>query len=130
VLRKCTGLLALLRDMEQRGEPSASALSDYRDPWREQLEALGIQSVHGIEGSARPGAVYVMNDVVASYGWVQPGRPTARRAPNRASLAGRQLNRAGRRCFRRPPGDPQARQSGSRRPAQACWLFQLTAHLS
>ena len=71
-LRKSTGLVALLRDMEQQGESSASALSDYRDPWRDRLEAFGIQSLHGLEGSARPGAVYVVPGIVASYGWVRP----------------------------------------------------------
>jgi len=71
-LRKSAGLVALLTDMEQQGQSSASALSDYRDPWRDRLEAFGIQSVHGLEGSARPGAVYVVPDIVASYGWVRP----------------------------------------------------------
>ena len=54
---------------EGQGVLSASSLSDYRDPWRDQLKALGIQSVHGIEGSSHPGAVSVMPDFVASYGW-------------------------------------------------------------
>jgi hypothetical protein len=58
--------------MEQWGHTSASALSDYRDPWRLRLEAFGIQSVHGVEGSERPGHIYVMPAVVASWGWVRP----------------------------------------------------------
>ena len=65
------GLVALLTDMEQRGQSSASALSDYRDPWRDRLAALGIQSVHGLQGSDHPGAVYVLPDSVARRGWVQ-----------------------------------------------------------
>jgi hypothetical protein len=65
------GLVALLTEMEQRGQSSASALSDYRDPWRNQLEALAIQSVHGIEDSDHPGAVSVMPDFVTGWGWVR-----------------------------------------------------------
>jgi hypothetical protein len=70
-LRRSADLVALLTDMEH-GDSSASALSDYRDPWRGRLGALGIQSVHGIEGSGHAGAVSVMPDFVASYGWVRP----------------------------------------------------------
>jgi hypothetical protein len=70
-LRGSAGLVALLTEMEQQGLASASALSDYRDPWRDRLEALGIQSVHGVEDSDRPGHVYVMPAVVASWGWVR-----------------------------------------------------------
>lgn len=69
-LRK-TGLVALLIDMDQHGCSSASALSDYRDPWRDRLKALGIQSVHGFAGTAHSGAVYVVNDMVGGYGWVR-----------------------------------------------------------
>ncbi len=65
------GLVALLAEMEQQGQVSASALSDYGDPWRDRLEAFGIQSVHGVEDSDRPGHVYVMPAVVASWGWVR-----------------------------------------------------------
>jgi hypothetical protein len=71
-LSKSTGLVALLADMEQQGHTSASALSDYRDPWRDPLEAFGIQFVHGVEGSDHPGTVYVMPAIVASWGWVRP----------------------------------------------------------
>ena len=87
-LRKSAGLVALLTDMEQQGQSSASALSDYRDPWRDRLEAFGIQSVHGLEGSARPGAVYVVPDIVASYGWMRPTADNDRRnsAHNRGNL--------------------------------------------
>lgn len=71
-LRGSAGLVALLTEMEKRGHASASALSDYRDPWRDRLEAFGIQSVHGVEGSDHPGHVYVMPAIVASWGWVRP----------------------------------------------------------
>lgn len=70
-LRKSAGLVALLADMEQHGQSSASALSDYRDPWRDRLNALGIQSVHGVPGSGRPGAVYVVPGIVTGWGWVR-----------------------------------------------------------
>jgi hypothetical protein len=70
-LNRSASLVALLTAMEQQGQSTASALSDYRDPWRDQLQALGIQSVHGIEDSDHPGAVSVMPDSVASYGWVR-----------------------------------------------------------
>ena len=71
-LSRSASLIALLTAMEGQGVLSASSLSDYRDPWRDQLKALGIQSVHGIEGSSHPGAVSVMPDFVASYGWAGP----------------------------------------------------------
>jgi hypothetical protein len=70
-LRGTGGLAALLLDMSERGCTSASALSDYRDPWRDRLEALGIQSVHGFPGTAYSGAVFVVNDVMGGYGWVR-----------------------------------------------------------
>jgi len=57
--------------MERQGYSQASALSDYRDPWRDRLNALGIQFVHGFPGTAHSGAVYVVNDVVGGWGWVR-----------------------------------------------------------
>ena len=68
-LSRPASLVALLTAMEGQGVLSASSLSDYRDPWRDQLKARGIQSVHGIEGSSHPGAVSAMPDFVASYAW-------------------------------------------------------------
>lgn len=57
--------------MEQQGYLSASALSDYSDPWRERLKAHGIQFVHGFRDTGHSGAVYVVNDVVGGWGWVR-----------------------------------------------------------
>lgn len=71
-LSRSASLVALLTAMEGQGVLSASSLSDYRDPWRDRIKALGIQSVHGIEGSGHPGTVSVMPDFVASYAWAGP----------------------------------------------------------
>src|SRR5215469_6818870 len=71
-LSRSASLVALLMAMEGQGVLSASSLSDYRDPWRDRIKELGIQSVHGIEGNRHPGAVSVMPDFVASYGWAGP----------------------------------------------------------
>lgn len=70
-LRK-TALVDLLTDMEQQGQPSVTTLSDYRNPMRCRLKELGIQAVHGFAGSSdRRGAVSVMPDIVAGWGWVR-----------------------------------------------------------
>lgn len=49
-----------------------TTLCDYRNPWREQLEVLGIESVHGFAGSSdRLGAVIVAPGMVFAWGWVR-----------------------------------------------------------
>jgi hypothetical protein len=70
-LRKASGLVALLTDMEQQGESSVTTMSDYRSLWRERLEALGLQSVHGFAGTAHSGAVYVVPSFTGGWGWVR-----------------------------------------------------------
>lgn len=71
-LSKPAGLVTLLTDMEQQGHTDAWAMSDYRDPWRDRLIALGIQAVHGFAaGSAPRGTVYVVPGIVAGWGWAR-----------------------------------------------------------
>ncbi len=70
-LRKSADLVTLIVDMERQGQSSLTTMSDYRNPWRARLEALGIQSVHGFAVSSSPrGAVYVVSASFAAWGWV------------------------------------------------------------
>lgn len=58
--------------MERRGLSSLTTLSDYRNPLRERLKELGIQSVHGYAGSSdRRETVSVMPDWFSGWGWVR-----------------------------------------------------------
>jgi hypothetical protein len=63
-------LRLLLHDMEAKGVRTAHGVGDYRDPFVERLEALGIESVHAF--TARPGregAVRVDPGTYSSRGW-------------------------------------------------------------